>query len=209
MKSFFGKVLAAEASGGTPAACRATLLHQHHLSGWVMDKVPPGSGKGRVVPGELFPRVGFIVTNMTRSSERVVMVYNQLGTAEQRIKEGKNAIVWAYLSCRRSAASCGATACSGLQPNQLPSYPDLPRSGQQLVHDDLAGPASQDRRKDRPPRADDHVPGGSGRGLARSVPADTRLHRDAASASASSMFSVAVCFDSPGGQQENCIRVAA
>ena len=56
-------------------------------------------------PGELSPRVGFIVTNMTRPPERVVMFYNQRGTAEQRIKEGKNAIVWTRLSCRRFAAN--------------------------------------------------------------------------------------------------------
>ncbi len=56
-------------------------------------------------PGELFPRVGFIVTNMTRQAERVVTFYNQRGTAEQHIKEGKNAITWTRLSCRRFAAN--------------------------------------------------------------------------------------------------------
>jgi hypothetical protein len=43
-------------------------------------------------PGELYPRVGFIVTNLARPGERVVAFYNQRGTAEQWIKEGKNAI---------------------------------------------------------------------------------------------------------------------
>ena len=32
-------------------------------------------------PGELYPRVGFIVTNLARSAERVVAFYNQRGTA--------------------------------------------------------------------------------------------------------------------------------
>jgi hypothetical protein len=50
-------------------------------------------------PGELFPRVGFIVTNLSRPAERVVAFYNQRGTAEQHIKEGKNAINWTRLSC--------------------------------------------------------------------------------------------------------------
>src|ERR1039457_6408046 len=36
--------------------------------------------------GELFPRVGFIVTNLTRPAKRVVRFYNQRGTAEQWIK---------------------------------------------------------------------------------------------------------------------------
>ncbi len=52
-------------------------------------------------PGELYPRVGFIVTNLSRPAERVVAFYNQRGTAEQWIKEGKNAIKWTRLSCRR------------------------------------------------------------------------------------------------------------
>jgi hypothetical protein len=50
--------------------------------------------------GELFPRVGFIVTNLTWRSNRVVQFYNGRGTAEQWIKEGKNAVKWTKLSCR-------------------------------------------------------------------------------------------------------------
>jgi len=34
-------------------------------------------------PGERYPRVGFIVTNMTRPAERVVALNNHRGTAEQ------------------------------------------------------------------------------------------------------------------------------
>jgi hypothetical protein len=49
--------------------------------------------------GELFPRVGFIVTNLRRSAHRVVKFYNGRGTAEQWIKEGKNAVKWTKLSC--------------------------------------------------------------------------------------------------------------
>jgi hypothetical protein len=51
-------------------------------------------------PGELYPRVGFIGTNLCRPAERVVAFYNKRGTAEQWIKEGKNAIKWTRLSCR-------------------------------------------------------------------------------------------------------------
>jgi hypothetical protein len=49
--------------------------------------------------GELFPRVGFIVTNHSWRNKRVVQFYNQRGTAEQWIKEGKNAVKWTKLSC--------------------------------------------------------------------------------------------------------------
>src|SRR6187397_420577 len=56
-------------------------------------------------PGELIPRVGFIVTNLSRPAERVVAFYNQRGTCEQWIKEGKGAIKWTRLSCRAFAAN--------------------------------------------------------------------------------------------------------
>ncbi len=49
--------------------------------------------------GELFPRVGFIVTNLRRRAKKVVQFYNGRGTAEQWIKEGKNALKWTKLSC--------------------------------------------------------------------------------------------------------------
>jgi hypothetical protein len=42
-------------------------------------------------PAELYPRVGFIVTNLARPAERIVAFYNQRGTAEQWIKEGTKA----------------------------------------------------------------------------------------------------------------------
>jgi len=50
--------------------------------------------------GELFPRIGFIVTNLNKHSKNVVKFYNGRGTAEQWIKEGKNAVKWTKLSCR-------------------------------------------------------------------------------------------------------------
>ena len=56
-------------------------------------------------PGELYPRVGFIVTNLSRPAERVVAFYNKRGTCEQWIKEGKGAIKWTRLSCRTFAAN--------------------------------------------------------------------------------------------------------
>jgi hypothetical protein len=56
-------------------------------------------------PGELYPRVGFIVTNKARPAENVVAFYNKRGTCEQWIKEGKGAIKWTRLSCRSFAAN--------------------------------------------------------------------------------------------------------
>ena len=55
--------------------------------------------------GELFPRVGFIVTNMVLPSRSVVRFYNKRGTAEPWIKEGKQAAHWTRLSCHRFRAN--------------------------------------------------------------------------------------------------------
>jgi len=50
--------------------------------------------------GDLLPRVGFIVTNMSASVEGVVHFYNGRGTAEQWIKKGKHTLNWTLLSCK-------------------------------------------------------------------------------------------------------------
>ena len=55
--------------------------------------------------GELFPRVGFLVTTLTGTNRAVVRFYNKRGTAEQWIKEGKEATHWTRLSCHRFRAN--------------------------------------------------------------------------------------------------------
>ena len=55
--------------------------------------------------GELFPRVGFVVTNLNLPPEGVTHFYNGRGTAEQWIKEGKYALTWTRLSCHRFVAN--------------------------------------------------------------------------------------------------------
>ncbi len=55
--------------------------------------------------GELLPRVGFIVTNLSAKPVGVVHFYNGRGTAEQWIKEGKYALNWTKLSCHRFVAN--------------------------------------------------------------------------------------------------------
>jgi len=49
--------------------------------------------------GELFPHLGFIVTNLGGGAKPVVDFYNRRGTVEQWIKEGKHAVRWTRLSC--------------------------------------------------------------------------------------------------------------
>ena len=55
--------------------------------------------------GQLFPRVGFVVTNLSAKPAGAVHFYNRRGTAEQWIKEGKYALNWTRLSCHRFAAN--------------------------------------------------------------------------------------------------------
>ena len=55
--------------------------------------------------GELFPRVGFVVSNMSARPEGVAHFYNGRSTAEQWIKEGKYALNWTRLSYHRFVAN--------------------------------------------------------------------------------------------------------
>ena len=55
--------------------------------------------------GELFPRVGFIVTNLSYPTKGILRFYNGRGTAEQWIKEGKYALNWTRLSCHKFVAN--------------------------------------------------------------------------------------------------------
>ena len=55
--------------------------------------------------GELFPRIGFIVTNLSYPVKGIVNFYNGRATAEQWIKEGKYALNWTRLSCHKFVAN--------------------------------------------------------------------------------------------------------
>jgi len=59
-------------------------------------------------PGELYPRVGFIVTNLSRPASASLRSTTSAATCEQWIKEGKGAIKWtrchAVLSPQRPSA---------------------------------------------------------------------------------------------------------
>jgi hypothetical protein len=55
--------------------------------------------------GELFPRIGFVVTNSRFPAGKVVKVYNGRGDVENRIKEGKNTLRGDKTSCQRFEAN--------------------------------------------------------------------------------------------------------
>jgi hypothetical protein len=96
-------------------------------------------------PGELYPRVGFLVTNMARPAENVVAFYNKRGTCEQWIREGKGAIKWTRLSCRSFAANVS----SFMRSLTISGISCARGADQRLVTDKPEGKADQDRSEDR------------------------------------------------------------
>jgi len=87
---------------GRPSLTKIKRFHedfQYQAASW--DKPRRIIAKIEWHPGELFPRVGFIVTSLPMEPDWVVRFYNQRGTAEQHIKEGKYAFRWTRLSCKR------------------------------------------------------------------------------------------------------------
>ncbi len=58
-------------------------------------------------PGEIFPRVGFIVTNLAVAPDWVVRFYNQRGTAEQHL------LAHASMRCQATHQGCANTPSAG------------------------------------------------------------------------------------------------
>jgi Transposase DDE domain group 1 len=98
--------------------------------------------------GELFPRVGFIVTNLEAPSRAVVRFYNKRGTAEQWIKEGKQAVKMTRLSCHRFRSNQVRLALSLLayKFGKPLAAADVAKANRELVADELAATAGEDRR---------------------------------------------------------------
>ncbi len=84
---------------GRPSFAPVVLYHDFFYRAVSWDKGRRVIAKVEWHRGELFPRVGFIITNLRWQPKKVVRFYNMRGTAEQWIKEGKYAIKWTRLSC--------------------------------------------------------------------------------------------------------------
>ena len=87
---------------GRPSQTKVKRFHEdfrYQAASW--DKARRLIAKIEWHPSELFPRVGFIVTNLPMEPDKVPRYYNRRGTAKQYIKEGKYAFRWTRLSCRR------------------------------------------------------------------------------------------------------------
>ena len=84
---------------GRPPVKPIVLYHDFPYRAATWDKARRVVAKVEWHKDELFPRVGFIVTNMGGGAAPVTWFYNGRGTAEQCIKEGKLALNWTRLSC--------------------------------------------------------------------------------------------------------------
>jgi len=84
---------------GRPPAQPIVLYHDFTYQAGTWAKPRRVVAKVEWHQDELFPRIGFIVTNLGGGAAGVVFFYNQRGRAEQAIKEGKLALNWTRLSC--------------------------------------------------------------------------------------------------------------
>ncbi len=130
--------------------------------------------------GELFPRVGFIVTTLTGTNRAVVRFYNQRGTAEQWIKEGKTATHWTRLSCHRFRANeVRLLLVIAYNLGNFLRRLVLPLAIPELVADEPATAPVQDRRAPHTARPVLRPPAGRKLLDTAPVPADRRTHRAA------------------------------
>ena len=98
--------------------------------------------------GELFPRVGFTVTNLEMPSRAVVRFYNKRGTAEQWIKEGKQAVKndTAFLSSFPLERCATGVEPAGLQLGEPVAAPGAATTNRELVADQFTATFGEDRR---------------------------------------------------------------
>ena len=121
--------------------------------------------------GQLFPRVGFIVTILSANAKGVVHFYNGRGTAEQWIKEGKYALNWTRLSCHRLVANQVRLHLFVLAYNlgNFLRRLGLPKSIKDWSLRSIQVKFDQDRRTDCASCPADCLPTGRGSGVQRSV----------------------------------------
>jgi hypothetical protein len=128
--------------------------------------------------GELYPRVGFIVTNLSRPADRVVAFYNKRGTCEQWIKEGKGAIKWTRLLCRTFAANAVRLQLHALAYN-LGNFLRTLATPEPIK--DWSLTSLKEKREGGEPRTLCRLPDGGGRHPTTNVPGDSAAARAAGS----------------------------
>ena len=144
--------------------------------------------------GELYPRVGFIVTNLSRLAERVVAFYNKRGTCEQdQARQGSDQVDAAVMLLVRRQRCASSASCVGLQSRQLHADAGAARGDQAVVADQPAGETCEDRRQGRAPWPLRHLPDGRG-----AVPRNCSTRSDfAADRGTTATVATSACVKSP------------
>ena len=86
---------------GRPSRKPRVLYHDLSYRAGTWDRSPRVIAKLEWHTSELFPRIGFIVTDLSAEAEGVVRFYDKRELCEQYIKEGKYALSWTRLSRSR------------------------------------------------------------------------------------------------------------
>ena len=125
-------------------------------------------------PGELYPRVGFIVTNMSRpgrAGRRLLQQARHVRAMDQG-RQGRDQVDAAVMPDVRRQRGAAPASCARLQSRQFPAHAGDARADQGLVADEPEGEADQDRREGRQPRPLRRLPDGRGRHPTANVPGD-------------------------------------
>ena len=142
-------------------------------------------GKIEWHPGELFPRFGFIVTNLPMEPDWVEEVlqpvrHRRVAHQGRQIRLSLDAAVMPEVPRKRGAAS---TARAGLQSSHIPALHRTARGHGRLVAHQTAIEADQDRRTRRSSRPRHHLSTGRGGRHRPDGPRHPRRHSPSASAS--------------------------
>jgi hypothetical protein len=162
-----------EAPGRATASRGAPVLRQLYLSGAELEETAPGRGQEPAPakagvewhPGQLYPRVGFIVTNLAptgRADRRLLQPPRHLRAVHQRGQE-RDQVDPAVVPFLRRQCGSPAASCPGVQPWQFHADAGDAQDGGAVVADQSARKADPDRRKGRQPWPVCDFPDGRGR----------------------------------------------
>ena len=139
-------------------------------------------------PGELYPRVGFIVTNMVapgRAGRRLLQQARHVRAMDQG-RQGRDQVDAAVMPDVRRQRRAAPASCARLQSRQFPAHAGDAGADQGLVADEPEGEADQDRREGRQPRPLCRLPDGRGRHPTANVPGDFAADRGTTAAATTS-----------------------
>ncbi len=149
----------------------------YHVGSWTI----PRRVIARVAwrPGELYPRVGFIVTDMARPPESVAAFHDKRGherTKDQRGK-GRDPMDAAFMPFVRRQCRPPSVSCAGVRSRRLPAHAGDARTDRGRLAHEPEGEADRDRREGREPRPLCHVRDGGGRHSKKPLRRNLATHR--------------------------------